>query len=52
MAPSRMYAKHPYNTTHVPECGNTWYYTFQHNLYKYLVITNSDVILHQYYITR
>ena len=36
MVPSRMYAKHQYNTIHGSECGNTWCYTFQHKIVQVL----------------
>ena len=36
MVPSRMYAKHQYNTIHGSECENTLYYTFQHKMVQVL----------------
>jgi len=42
--------KHQYSTW--SEYGSTWYYIFQQKKYKCLVITERDLILHWYYITR
>ena len=37
MLPSRMYAKHQYNTIQGSECENTWYYTFQYKIVQVLI---------------
>jgi len=36
MVPSRMYAKHQYNTIQGSECGNTWCYIFQYKIVQVL----------------
>ena len=46
-----MYAKHQY--IQESECGSTMVrYIFQLKEYKYIVITECDPILHEYYITK
>jgi len=45
-----MCVKHQYSTR--SEYGSMLYYTFEQKKYKCLVITERDLILHRYYITR
>ena len=47
--PSRIYAKHQYMQE--TECGSTVVIYIPTEKYKYMVITESDTILQQYYIT-
>jgi len=48
--PSRIYAKHQYRQE--LECGSTVLIYILTEKYKYMVITESDTILQEYYITR
>ena len=48
--PSRIYAKHQYRQE--SECGSTVVIYILTEKYKYIVITESDTILQEYYITR
>jgi len=47
---SRIYAKHPYRQE--SECGSTVVIYILTEKYKYMVITENDTILQEYYITR
>ena len=48
--PSRIYVKHQYRRE--SECGSTVVIYIPTEKYKYIVITESDTILQEYYITR
>ena len=48
--PSRIYAKHQYRQE--SECGSIVVINIQKEKYKYMVISESDTILQEYYITR
>ena len=48
--PSRIYAKHHYMQE--SKCGSTVVIYILTEKYKYMVITDSDTILQEYYITR
>ena len=48
--PSRIYAKHQYREE--SECGSTVVIYIPTEKYKYMVITESDTILQEYYITK
>jgi len=48
--PSYIYAKHQYMQE--SECGSTTVIYIPTEKYKYIVITESDTILQEYYITR
>jgi len=48
--PSRIYAKHQYRQE--SECGSTKVKYISTEKYKYMVITESNTILQEYYITR
>ena len=48
--PSRIYAKHQYRQE--SECGSTMVIYIPIEKYKYMVITESDIILQEYCITR
>ena len=48
--PSRIYAKHQYRQE--SECGSTVVIHIPTEKYKYMVITESDTTLQEYYITR
>ena len=48
--PSRIYAKHQYRQE--SEYGSTVVIYIPTEKYKYMVITESDIILQEYYITR
>ena len=45
-----MYVK--YQCKYESEYESTWEYTFQQKGYKYTVIAERDLILHEYYITK
>ena len=48
--PSRIYAKYQYRQE--SECGSTVVIYIPTEKYRYMVITESDIILQEYYITR